>query len=89
MVEAALTLADRGGLDAVTMQSVASALGVTPMAIYRHVAEILRLPPSALLSVGDDPQNDVSGPKKAGWQAVQIERPKRDLWSAVRAVTKR
>ena len=58
-------------------------------AIYRHVAEILRLPPSALLSVGDDPQNDVSGPKKAGWQAVQIERPKRDLWSAVRAVTKR
>jgi putative hydrolase of the HAD superfamily len=58
-------------------------------AIYRHVAEILRLAPGALLSVGDDPQNDVSGPKKAGWQAVQIERPKRDLWSAVRAVTKR
>jgi len=39
VVEAALTLADRGGLDAVTMQSVASALGVTPMAIYRHVAD--------------------------------------------------
>jgi len=58
-------------------------------AIYRHVAEILRLNPGALLSVGDDPQNDVSGPKKAGWQAVQIERPKRDLWTAVRAVTKR
>ena len=58
-------------------------------AIYRHVAEILRVAPGALLSVGDDPQNDVTGPKKAGWQAVQIERPKRDLWSAVRAVTKR
>lgn len=58
-------------------------------AIYRHVAEILRLAPGSLLSVGDDPQNDVSGPKKAGWQAVQIERPKRDLWAAVRAVTKR
>ena len=58
-------------------------------AIYRHVAEILRLPPTSLLSVGDDPKNDVEGPKRAGWQAVQIERPKRDLWSAVRAVTGR
>jgi len=58
-------------------------------AIYRHVAEILRLSPSALLSVGDDAQNDVGGPRKAGWQAAQIERPKRDLWTAVRAVTKR
>jgi len=58
-------------------------------AIYRHVAEFLRLPPTSLLSVGDDPKNDVEGPRKAGWQAVQIERPKRDLWSAVRAVTGR
>jgi len=58
-------------------------------AIYRHVAEFLRLPPTSILSVGDDPKNDVEGPRKAGWQAVQIERPKRDLWSAVRAVTGR
>jgi putative hydrolase of the HAD superfamily len=58
-------------------------------AIYRHVAEILRLPPTALLSIGDEPRNDVEGPRRAGWQAVQIERPKRDLWSAVRAVTGR
>jgi putative hydrolase of the HAD superfamily len=58
-------------------------------AIYRHVAEILRIPPGALMSVGDDSQNDVNGPKKAGWQAVQIERPKRDLWAAVRAISKR
>jgi FMN phosphatase YigB (HAD superfamily) len=56
-------------------------------AIYRHVAEILRLQPTALLSIGDDSKNDVEGPKKAGWQAVQIERPKKDLWAAVRAVT--
>jgi putative hydrolase of the HAD superfamily len=55
-------------------------------AIYRHVAEILRLPPASLLSVGDDPQNDVGGPRKAGWSAVQIERPKRDLWAVVRAL---
>jgi putative hydrolase of the HAD superfamily len=58
-------------------------------AIYRHVAEILRLSPGSLLSIGDDPKNDVEGPRKAGWQAMQIERPKRDLWTAVRAVTKR
>lgn len=58
-------------------------------AIYRHVAETLRLPPESLLSVGDDARNDVEGPRRAGWQAVQVERPKRDLWAAVRAVTKR
>jgi len=58
-------------------------------AIYRHVAEILRISPGSLLSIGDDPKNDVEGPKKAGWQAAQIERPKKDLWAAVRAVTKR
>lgn len=57
------------------------------VAIYRHVADVLRLQPGALLSVGDDARNDVEGPRKAGWQAVQIERPKRDLWAAVRAVT--
>jgi putative hydrolase of the HAD superfamily len=56
-------------------------------AIYRHVAEILRIPPTGLLSVGDDPRNDVEGPKKAGWRTVQIERPKRDLWAVVQAVT--
>ena len=56
-------------------------------AIYRHVADVLRQPPGALLSVGDDSRNDVEGPRKAGWRAVQIERPKRDLWAAVRAVT--
>jgi len=53
------------------------------------VAENLRLSPGSLLSVGDDAQNDVGGPRKAGWQALQIERPKRDLWAAVRAVTGR
>ncbi len=58
-------------------------------AIYRHVAEILRIAPGQLLSVGDDAQNDVAGPKKAGWQTVQIERPKKDLWAAHRAVSKR
>lgn len=39
MLDAALALADESGLDAVTMQAVASRLGVTPMAIYRHVGD--------------------------------------------------
>jgi len=58
-------------------------------AIYRHVVESLRIKPESILSVGDDPRNDIEGPKRSGWQTLQIERPKRDLWSAVRAVTKR
>jgi putative hydrolase of the HAD superfamily len=57
--------------------------------IYRHVADVLRAPPNTLLNVGDDPRTDVEGPRKAGWLAVQVERPKRDLWAAVRAYTKR
>ena len=55
-------------------------------AIYRHVADIMRLAPGSLLSVGDDSKNDIEGPRKAGWSTVQIERPKRDLWAVVRAV---
>ena len=58
-------------------------------AIYRHVADVMRIQPGSLLSVGDDSRNDVEGPKKAGWQAVQIERPKRDLWAVIRAISKR
>ncbi len=38
VLEAGLLLADENGLAAVTMQSVADMLGVTPMALYRHVA---------------------------------------------------
>ncbi len=56
-------------------------------AIYRHVVEVLGYSPSQILCVGDDSRNDVEGPRKAGWQVAQIERPKKDLWAAVRAVT--
>jgi len=35
-VEAAIAIADKGGLDAVSMRTVADQVGVTPMALYRH-----------------------------------------------------
>jgi AcrR family transcriptional regulator len=38
VLAAALTLADEHGLDALTMAAVAGRLGVTPMALYRHVS---------------------------------------------------
>jgi AcrR family transcriptional regulator len=37
VVDAAMMLADENGLEAVTMHAVAQRLGVTPMALYRHV----------------------------------------------------
>jgi AcrR family transcriptional regulator len=38
VLRASMAIADSGGLRAVTMQAVARRLGVTPMALYRHVA---------------------------------------------------
>ena len=38
ILAASLELADEQGLAAVTMHAVADRLGVTPMALYRHVA---------------------------------------------------
>ncbi len=38
LVAAGIRIADRDGLDAVSMQRVASEVGVTKMALYRHVA---------------------------------------------------
>ncbi|GGT67312.1 TetR/AcrR family transcriptional regulator [Streptomyces lateritius] len=46
VVEAAVGLADEGGLDALTMRAVAQRLGVTPMTLYTYVpgkAELLDL----------------------------------------------
>lgn len=39
VVDAAMTLADDGGLEALSMRRLAEHLGVVPMALYRHVAD--------------------------------------------------
>lgn len=39
VVDAAVGMADEGGLEAVSLRRLASVLGVTPMAIYRHVRD--------------------------------------------------
>jgi AcrR family transcriptional regulator len=39
ILDATLALAEERGLDAVTMRAVADRLGVTPMALYRHVGD--------------------------------------------------
>jgi AcrR family transcriptional regulator len=36
IIDAAMEIADKGGLDAVSMRAVAEHVGVTPMALYRH-----------------------------------------------------
>jgi AcrR family transcriptional regulator len=39
VVAAAITIADREGVEALTIRAVATAVGLTPMAIYRHVRD--------------------------------------------------
>ena len=39
LVEAAMALADREGLDALTIRRLAGEIGVTPMALYWHVKD--------------------------------------------------
>lgn len=53
IVEASLAIADERGLAGLTMQAVAERLGVTPMALYRHVddkADLLDSVVEALLT---------------------------------------
>ncbi|WP_037577654.1 TetR/AcrR family transcriptional regulator [Phaeacidiphilus oryzae] len=74
ILDAALAVADEQGLDAVSMRAVADRVGVTPMALYRHVsgkAELLdgmlgRLL-AALLPTPTKAANAADSPP-AGWK---------------------
>lgn len=43
-------------------------------AFYRAVCASLGLPPTRVLFIGDDPENDVLGPARAGLRAVRLDR---------------
>src|SRR6266508_333433 len=62
IVEASMAIADEQGLSALTMQAVARRLGVTPMALYRHVrdkADLLDRLVEALLTEFPLPSGDL------------------------------
>lgn len=66
VVEAALRVADEGGIEAVSLRRLAEALEVTPMAIYRHVrnkSHLLDLMGERLLE-----QVDLEPNESANWQ---------------------
>jgi AcrR family transcriptional regulator len=67
ILDAALALADQAGLEAVTMQAVAGRLGVTPMALYRHVdgkADLLDGLVELLLTRLPHPPGDLAWPDR-------------------------
>ncbi|MFJ2573029.1 TetR/AcrR family transcriptional regulator C-terminal domain-containing protein [Streptomyces halstedii] len=77
VIAAAIALADAEGLGGLSMRRVATDLGTSTMALYRHVpskAELIRLMAEAVF--GSPPP----GPRPHGWRAG-LEREARWLWS--------
>jgi AcrR family transcriptional regulator len=69
IVKAAIELADREGIDALSMRRVATELGSGTMSLYRHVpgkAELLAL----MLDKVSDPGEDAARAEGAGWRDV-------------------
>jgi AcrR family transcriptional regulator len=65
VVKAGVGLARRDGLDALSMRSLAAELGVTPMALYRHVGDASALHHAVVARILDElPDPPGSGP----WQ---------------------
>ncbi|MDT0406742.1 TetR/AcrR family transcriptional regulator [Streptomyces edwardsiae] len=67
VLDAAVALADEGGVDALSMRRIAQELGVVPMALYKHVAnknELLDGMIDALVGEIDPPAGD------ADWKTV-------------------
>jgi len=76
----ALALADEHGLEALTMGAVAERLGVTPMALYRHVgnkADLLDGVVELLLTEFPPPSEEMSWPERLSALSVNIRRSAR------------
>jgi AcrR family transcriptional regulator len=62
VLDAAVALADEGGVDALSMRKIAQSLGVVPMALYKHVAnknELLDGMIDVLVGEIDPPTDDI------------------------------
>jgi AcrR family transcriptional regulator len=75
---AAVALADADGLDAVSMQAVADAVGYSKMALYRHVATKEGLL-AVMIDAAAGPPPDI-GRVRGGWRR-RIEAYARALWN--------
>jgi len=70
VLEAATALADRDGIAALTLRSLAAELGVKPMSVYHHVAG----KEAILDGIVDRVFAEVVVPTDAGWRAAMAER---------------
>lgn len=70
VVRAAVTLADEGGFDSLSMRKLAQELGVVPMALYKHVANKEEL----LNGMVDIVFGEVEFSSGADWMATMRER---------------
>lgn len=68
VVRAAIALADKRGLGAVGLRQVAERLGVTPMALYRHVG---------------DKDGLLDGMADALYAEIELPRPDEDPWDGL------
>jgi AcrR family transcriptional regulator len=84
IVQAAVELADAGGLESVTMSRIAERLGVTAMALYRHVRNknelVMLMVESTVLSPYASEDDALSGAWREG-----LERWSWDLLGVVRS----
>jgi len=75
ILDAALAIADQHGLEAVTMAAIANRVGVTPMALYRHVANkmaVLDGLVERLLTEFPSPASDAPWAERLGSLAGEI-----------------
>lgn len=71
VLAAAVALADRGGIDSLSMRKLADELGVVPMALYKHVANKEELLDGMVDAVVGEIDPPVAG---AGWKAAMRQR---------------
>lgn len=70
VISAAVALADRGGIESLSMRNLALELGVVPMALYKHVASKEEL----LDGMVDVVFGEVEFPSGAAWRTAMRER---------------